>query len=108
MYGVLRCAHTLLGSHNNPISKQEDISRITHIFTDEETEFRKVKLFSHVIWPVSSPAFCIFPAVPDNVCLMFSNKSLVYLVILSRNLNQIPAIDCEGLSGHHTVIKLCR
>lgn len=72
MYGVLRCAHiSLLGSHNNPISKQgKDISRITHIFTDEETEFRKVKLFSHVIWAVS-------PAQPFVFFLLYQTMSVL-------------------------------
>ena len=81
---TLACAHiSLFGSHNNPTSSQgKDRSRITYVSTGEEPEFRKVKLFSHVIHITgNSPVFGSFPAVPDNVCL-FSNKSLVYLVTL--------------------------
>ena len=100
MYGVLRCAHiSLFGSHNNPISRQgKDRSRITYVFTDEETEFRKVKLFSHVIWAVSpAQSFVVFlPYQTMSVSYVF--KQITCLFILSRNLNQIPAIDCEGLS----------
>lgn len=38
--------------------------------------------------------FLLHQPVSDS---LFPNKSFIYLVILSRNPNQVPTINCEGL-----------
>lgn len=99
------CAYiSLFGSHNYPKSRQgKDGGRII-VLTDEETELREVKLLSQVMHVIGnrtrSPAWFFVAFLlhqPGSDDFVFKQIK-IYLVILSRTLNQAPTTDCEGLS----------
>ena len=96
---TLACAHiSLFGSHNNPISSQgKDRSRITYVSTGEEPEFRKVKLFSHVIHITGNRA--LSPAQSLVVFLMYQTMSVCFQTnhLFSYSLKKPNSDNCYWL-----------